>query len=362
MTTFVTGFPGFLGSALVDRLVDDAPGDADLTCLVQRRYRAVAERRADAIESHHGTDGAVTLVEGDITDRDLGLGDRYESLQTATTTAFHLAAVYDLGVELPLARQVNVQGTRHVLEFLEGAPALDRLHYVSTCYVSGRYDGRFGADDLLVGQRFNNHYEATKFQAEVAVRTAMARGLPATVYRPGIVVGDSESGATRKYDGPYQLVRFLLRQPRVAVVPVVGDLAATELNVVPRDYVVDAIDALRRRPTTVGETYQLANPEPPTVDAVLRLIAEAADRRVVRVRVPRRALKGALERVPGLARATGIQPELVDYFDLPTRYDASKTTTALADTGVACPSFESYVDRLVDYVRTHPDADAGPMA
>ncbi|MFB6352523.1 MAG: SDR family oxidoreductase [Halobacteriales archaeon] len=359
MSAFVTGFPGFLGSALVERLVGTG---TDAVCLVQPRYRALAERRAEAIETDRGADGAIELVEGDIVDADLGLGARYDTLQAATTEAYHLAAVYDLGVGADLARRVNVRGTRHVLDFLEGLADLERLHYVSTCYVSGRYDGRFGPDDLLVGQRFNNRYEASKFQAEVAVREAMARGLSATVYRPAIVVGDSDTGATQKYDGPYQLVRYLLRGPSTAVVPTVGDPAATTLNVVPRDFVVDAIDHLRRDPDTRGETYQLANPDPPTVAGVLDLLADATDKQLVRVPVPRWALRGALEHVPGLAAATGIQPELVDYFDHPTRYDAGKTTAALDGTGVECPAFASYVGTLVDFVRANPDPGSGPMA
>jgi thioester reductase-like protein len=362
MTTFVTGFPGFLGSALVDRLVADPPGEADVTCLVQPKYRSVAEDRAEAIERANGAPGAIELVEGDITEPDLGLRSRYRHLRSRTTAAYHLAAVYDLGVGRSLARRVNVDGTRHFLDFVEGTSDLDRLHHVSTCYVSGRHEGRFGPEDLLVGQRFNNHYEATKFQAEVAVRRAMDRGLPATIYRPGIVVGDSRTGETAKYDGPYQVVRFLLRQPRVAVLPMVGDPTSVELNVVPREYVIGAIDALRKRPESEGETYQLANPAPPTVDEFVDRLAAAAERRVVRVPVPKAALKGALAHVPGLSTTTGIQPELVDYFDLPTRYDTAKTVSALEDTDLTCPPLHEYLDTLVEFVRANPDAATSPMA
>ena len=360
MTTLVTGFPGFLGEALVDRLVARAPGEADLTCLVQPRYRSLAARRAAAIEADHDAEGAVGLVDSDLTAPDLALGDGHADLAAATDELFHLAAVYDLGVDATTARRVNVDGTKHVLAFCDAAD-VDRLHHVSTCYVSGRHAGRFGPDDLLVGQRFNNHYEATKFQAEVAVRRAMAGGLPATVYRPAIVVGDRDTGATRKYDGPYRLVRFVLRQPRVAVVPLVGDPRAAELNVVPRDFALDALVELAGRPETVGETYHLADPSPPSVAGAVAAIADAADRRLLAPRVPRWALEGALRRVPGLARATGLDPESVAYVDLPTRYDASATVEALEGTGLACPRFETYVDRLVAFVREHPTIEGGPM-
>lgn len=361
MTTFITGFPGFLGSALVSQLLTTDPG-TELTCLIQSKYRTTAERRVSQLEAEHGVEGAISLVDGDITEPDLGLGDQSEAIQSETTEAIHLAALYDLGVSASLARRVNVDGTRHVVDFVEACPDLERFDYVSTCYVAGRYHGTFRADDLLVGQRFNNHYEASKFQAEVLVRAAMDRGLPTTIYRPGIVVGDSLTGETRKYDGPYQLIRFLLRQPRVAIVPVIGDPSKTELNVVPRDFVIEAIGELRRRSESLGETYQLANPDPPTIDRVLDLVGTATDRHLLRVPVPRSVLRGTLETVPGLAEMTGIQPELVDYFDLPTRFDASGVSDALDGSGVSCPPFENYVDTLVDFVRSNPDIGAGPMA
>jgi thioester reductase-like protein len=83
-----------------------------------------------------------------------------------------------------------------------GLPDLRRLHYVSTCYVSGRWAGIFRETDLVKGQRFNNFYEETKYLAEVAVAAARDNGLPTTIYRPSVVGGDSTTGATQKYDGP----------------------------------------------------------------------------------------------------------------------------------------------------------------
>ena len=97
-----------------------------------------------------------------------------------------------------LAVRVNVEGTRNVLDAITRCRGLERLHYFSTCYVSGRYAGPFGEDDLEVGAPFNNYYEETKHDAEAEVRRRMAAGLPATIYRPSIVVGDSRTGETQK--------------------------------------------------------------------------------------------------------------------------------------------------------------------
>jgi len=119
--------------------------------------------------------------------------------------------------------KVNVEGTRHMLDFADGCSSLRRFQYVSTCYVSGRYAGIFRETDLSKGQTFNNFYEETKYLAEVEVQEQMRQGLPATIYRPAIVVGDSRTGDTQKYDGPYFAIRWLLRQPGIAIMPVVGD-------------------------------------------------------------------------------------------------------------------------------------------
>jgi thioester reductase-like protein len=354
----LTGFPGFLGSALVERLLERS--DEPVACLVQTQYREVAARRAAALADGVGVPrDRVRLVEGDITDPRLAVDD-YERLCRETRVVYHLAAVYDLGVARPLAERVNVDGTRHVLDFARRAD-VDRFHHVSTCYVSGRYDGVFTHRDLAVGQSFHNHYEATKFEAERLVQAAMAEGLPATVYRPAITVGDSRTGETGKFDGPYYLLKLILRQWPVAVVPVPLRPSATRLNVVPREFVVDAMAAISAREESVGEVYQLCNPHPPTIRELVRTLAQAAGRRAVPVRGTTKLARLATERVPGVADTLGIEPAALPYLSQPTTYTDENTRRALADTDVRCPLFVSYADRLVAYARDHLDEDAGAM-
>ncbi|MBX3251450.1 MAG: SDR family oxidoreductase, partial [Myxococcales bacterium] len=151
-------------------------------CVVQSRYAPEAERARAALEaSHPEVRGRIALVEGDITRPNLGLKDT--AFVDDVVEVYHLAAVYDLAVGRDLAMKVNVEGTRNVVDFCERCPALERHHYVSTCYVSGRYAGIFREDDLQRGQRFNNFYEETKHLAEVEVRRSMER-VPTTIYRP----------------------------------------------------------------------------------------------------------------------------------------------------------------------------------
>ncbi|WP_280586769.1 SDR family oxidoreductase [Halorubrum sp. Boch-26] len=359
-----TGFPGFLGSALLREILDR--GDGPIACLIQPQYRDLAEQRAreivPAIESDSADEAAIHLYEGDITEPDLGLGSALDDpdLLAGVDEVYHLAAVYDLRVDADLAEAVNVRGTEHVLDACERI-GVDRLHYVSTCYVSGRYDGVFTADHLREGQSFNNHYEASKYRAEVAVRERTADGLPATIYRPAIAVGDSETGETDKLDGPYNLLRLLLAQPkRLAFAFTVPGAAEAELNVVPRDYVVDAIAELSGRPDTVGETFQLCDPDPLTVPAFVAALGDAAGRRTVSVPTTKRAAKAAARLLS--TAGVAVEPATIDYFDHPTSYRCSNTRDALAGTGISVPPFESYVDRIAAFARENPSVGDDPMA
>lgn len=357
----VTGFPGFLGSALLPRLLARRT-HARALALVQPRHLDTARWRLARIEDEHPhTRGRIELAEGDITVPGLGLASVPHDELEAVTEVWHLAAVYDLAVPAEQARRVNVDGTANVLDFCRFRPHLERLQYVSTCFVSGRHDGVFGEDDLELGQRFRNHYEATKYDAEVLVRKAMADGLPATIYRPGVVVGDSTTGETQKYDGPYFVATFLRRQLPVAVVPLVASPDAVRFSLVPRDFVVDAMDALSVAPVSIGRTYALTDPEPPTIRELVDTFARALHRRVAWVPLPLRLTQTVIDRVPGMERLLGLPAEAVEYLASPTRYDTTHTTTDLAGTGVSCPPFSSYADRLLRYMAAHPEVDAKAM-
>jgi thioester reductase-like protein len=305
--------------------------------------------------------GRVELAVGDITKPDLGL-ESTSRLKDQTNEIFHLAAIYDLRVPRDLSMQVNLAGTQNVLKFAVQTRRLRRLQYVSTCYVSGRHAGVFSEHDLEKGQSFNNYYEETKYLAEVEVQACMGGGLPATVYRPAIVVGDSHTGVTQKYDGPYFAIRWLLRQPYVAVMPVVGRPHATWVNLVPRDFIVDAISYLSSLDTSVGRVYQLADPEPLTVSKLIEVLGRASGRKVVRIPFPRAAAKFAIDFVPGVQRWMQIPSATIDYFVHPTQYACDNTVADLEGSGLKVPAFSAYADRLVDFVRSHPDIGSEPMA
>ncbi len=355
-TIIFTGFPGFLGSELLPRVLVRSASD-EAVCIVQSKFMPLARERAASIAAARpALAPRIRLVEGDITRPGLGLREKVENI----AEIYHLAAVYDLSVKREVGMRVNVEGTRNVLELAAAQPKLRRLQYVSTCYVSGRHPGVFTEHDLDKSQTFNNYYEETKFLAEVDVQKAMKGGLPATIYRPAVVVGDSATGATQKFDGPYFVMQWILRQPRLAVLPVVGRPTRYTFNVVPRDFVTDAIDALSGRVESAGKVYQLADPDPMTIDELIDAIGEATGHRILRIPLTLGMAKGALDYIPGVYRLMRIPSAAVNYFVHPTSYDTTNTAADLSGR-MSVPRFRDYLPRLVDFVRAHPEIGSAAM-
>jgi thioester reductase-like protein len=358
----MTGFPGFLGSALLPGIIAKRDG-SHVICVVQARHMDTAKAKLAEIQAAHPhTAGRVTLVEGDITLPGLGLSGSVavdpESLNSVNEV-WHLAAVYDLSVPEDIAKRVNVVGTENVLQFCRERSNFRRLQYVSTCYVSGAYDGEFTEDMLEAGQKFQNHYEETKYEAERLVRAAIADGLPATIYRPGIVVGDSRTGETQKYDGPYFVADYMKRLPGATFLPNVDKSVMASL--VPRDYVIAAMDALSVLDRSEGKTYQLTDPNPPSAREVAEIFGKHLGKRLIWLPIPVSVVRGLLDTVPGMELLTGLPAETLDYFAFPTTYGTKHAVADLEGTGVSCPRFRDYAGTLLDFMAAHPEFDSKAM-
>jgi thioester reductase-like protein len=347
--TLFTGFPGFIGNRLLEAILS---ADEELRVLALVEH-GVAER---AHEAAAGLDGdRIEVVPGDITEPRLGLdAERYEHLAGELTSVYHLAAVYDLAVELDAATRVNVEGTGNVVELCTRAERLEHFNYVSTAYVAGRRRGVVYEHELALGQGFKNHYEATKFQAEVWVRHAMDQ-VPTTIYRPAIVVGDSKSGETAKFDGPYYLLRTIALARRMHLpVPYVGRSDAP-LNVVPVDYVTEAITAAAARPEAMGETLHLVDPDPLTTAEVMDLFAEEYAGRTPVYRLPAPLVRESLRLGPVQRLLEGMPRESMAYVEHPVRFDARRTLEVLEPVGLRPPNLREYVGPVVNFFRQHED-------
>lgn len=339
----LTGYPGFLASNLLPRILGQRV-DSEVVCLVEPRFMTTAQSRLQSLDP--SLLPRVRLVAGDITRPGLALESPVEANEI-----FHFAALYDLSVDRPLGLRINLEGTQNVLRYAELCPRFKKIHYVSTCYVSGRYTGPYLETDLDKGQRFNNYYEETKFLAEVEVQKS---GLPWVIYRPAIVVGDSRSGATLKYDGPYPVIRWLLRFPWFSLLPRIGDPSRSRINLVTQDFVLDALTHLSLHADEAGTVYQLSDPNPLTVEEMISELGRCCHRKVLPLPTPLGLAQNVLARVPAVSRWSGFTPAMVDYFVHPTHYLCFNTTRALEGTGIRCPDIRRVLPRLVDYVRQHP--------
>ncbi|HYW70664.1 MAG TPA: SDR family oxidoreductase, partial [Pyrinomonadaceae bacterium] len=206
-TIFVTGFPGFLATRLVRRLATEG---ARFILLTQSAFEATACETTLQIAKETGSSlENFEIMNGDITKPDLGLAaGQLERARQETSTIFHLAAIYDLAVAQDLAATVNVEGTMNMNQFAKSVKNLRRYHYVSTCYVAGKRQGLIKETDLHHEAGFRNHYEQTKYLAEISVNN-LKTSLPVTIHRPAVVCGDSRTGETAKYDGVYYLIHYL---------------------------------------------------------------------------------------------------------------------------------------------------------
>jgi thioester reductase-like protein len=343
VTDFLTGYPGFIGRRLVARLLDDDPA-ARVVALVEPRMLDVARRLAPE---------RLEVVPGDITLRRLGLDDAtWARLAGEVRRVFHLAAVYDLAVPLETAQRVNVDGTGNVLELCLAADGLERLVHISTAYVAGRRRGVVYEHELVVGQRFKNHYESTKFQAELWVRE-LRDSIPTTVLRPAIVVGDSRTGETEKFDGPYYILRSISRLHQAGRPVAQFGRARATFNVVPVDFVVAAIAALAADPAAAGRTLHLVDPHPVTTSELVGGLSRAYADRAPVGRVPARLTAESLRLAPVSNFFGGTPRESIAYLNHPVTFDTRQAVDLLEPHGLTPPPFASYLPAMVGFFRAH---------
>lgn len=348
----ITGFPGFLSDHLVRLLGDSTDADLELLCLrdmeplAQRRLRQLQQEQPQLVDR-------CKIWAGDIREPNLGLSaDDYAELTERVEVVYHLAAIYDLAVAERIAYSINVGGTVNVLDFCEACDELQKLNYVSTCYVAGERTGRIYEQELDVGQHHKNHYEATKFWAEVEVQRRWDR-IPTAIFRPGIVVGDSRTGETRKYDGPYYIFQLLHRLPEWMPLPNVGSGNAA-VNLVPVDFVAQALTGLGQRPDRRDQVYHLADPEPMGAAQIVNGVLDLMQRRPTMGRLPAQWVERALTNGT-VEQWTGVPREALTYFNHDAHFDTTHADEALGVIGLQCPHLSDYLGQLIDFFLRHPE-------
>lgn len=365
MRYFVTGASGFIGKRLVRNLL--ARKDSVVYLLMREQSR----EKLPALLKYWDADQArVIVVNGDVRAPRLGLSEAdFQLLSGQVDHVFHLAAIYDLTAESEPQIATNIEGTRNAVELANHIGA-GCFQHVSSIAAAGLYQGVFREDMFDEAENLDQPYFRTKHDSEGIVRKECR--IPWRIYRPGMVIGDSHTGEMDKVDGPYYFFKPIqrIRQLLPPWMPAIG-LEGGRINLVPVDFVVDAMTYIAHLPGLDGRCFHLTDPNPLRVGDVLNIFARAAHAPPMSMRInaalfgfiPESVRKGLLAIKPlsqirdALMKDLGLPRDILQFVNYPTRFDNREAASALAGSGIACPRLEQYADQIWDYWERHLDPD-----
>jgi thioester reductase-like protein len=339
----VTGASGLVGSWLVNRLLECHP-DAEIFLLLRATSRREASNRVSVL---HRQRKQVTEVSGDVCLPKLGLGSAYEPLAGRVTEIFHAAAHTKFPARQEEVEAVNVRGTENVVSFAIACRSLSRLHHVSTAFVSGTRSGTILETAMNEGQDFSNTYERSKLRAETIVQRC-GESLPVTIYRPSIVVGDSVSGATLHFRGIYQI----MKASYAGLLEFIPGHRSFLVDVVPVDFVANAIVQIGASPESAGKTFHLTTgPERRmNTGTMVDLWIDRAAHHGIEIRQPVFGMPEDIAEA-GMAgrRSLRLLEHLAPYLNVAVAFDRRQTEAFLAEASIECPPLRDYYFGLIDF-------------
>lgn len=365
MQYFVTGATGFIGKRLVKKLLERKG------TVVHFLLRAGSEAKVADLRAYWGVSAARAVpVTGDLTAAKLGVSaDQIKKLKGQIDHFYHLAAVYDLGADEDSQIAVNIEGTRNTVAFAQAIDA-KHVHHVSSIAAAGLYEGVFREDMFDEAEGLDHPYFMTKHESEKIVRTECK--LPWTVYRPAMVVGDSQTGEMDKIDGPYYFFKLIqrMRQLLPPWMPSIG-LEGGRVNIVPVDFVVNALAVISHKAAIESRCFHLVDPVGYRVGDVLDIFSRAAHAPRMNLFVnaallgfiPRGVKKSLMALAPvrrvrnAVMADLGLPEDMMTFVNYPTRFDCRDTTAMLKGSGVSCPNLHDYAWRLWDYWERHLDPE-----
>lgn len=354
MNYFVTGITGFIGQQFLEQL---AKREGKIYALV----RASSVKKIDKLRFDLGLDDDKLIpVTGDLSAPLCGVDP--ESLDNVDHF-FHVGAVYDLTADQAQQAAANIEGTKQALALAEKLN-VECFHHVSSIVAGGFYPGTFTEDMFEEAEGLErNPYFKTKHESEGIVRNQTA--LPWRIYRPGVVVGHSETGWINKIDGPYyffELINTIAEVvPRWVPLPVYKGNA---VNIVPVDFIAKAMDYIGHQPDLNGKCFHLTNPDPMTFGQVINNFLKAAKGPSMKLAVPAERLMdflpfGAKMFLQNKAIVAGVKMSVLENLGIPkevmltedlnTTYDCSNTLAALEGSGISVPKLSTYARRLWNY-------------
>jgi NAD(P)-dependent dehydrogenase (short-subunit alcohol dehydrogenase family) len=365
MQYFVTGATGFIGKRLVRKLLERKGS------VVHFLIRKESEDKIAALREYWGSTAARTVpVFGDLTSKKLGVAaDDVKKLKGQVDHFYHLAAVYDLSADEESQIAVNIEGTRNTVEFAKAIDA-GHFHHVSSIAAAGLYEGVFREDMFDEAENYEHPYFLTKHESEKIVRKECK--VPWSVFRPAMVVGDSHTGEMDKIDGPYYFFKLIQRMRQILPpwMPAVG-LEGGRVNIVPVDFVVNALDHISHKANINKQCFHLVDPVGYRVGDVLDIFSRAAHAPKMGLFInaallgfiPKSVKKGLMAVAPvrrirsAVLKDLGLPEDILTFVNYPTRFDNRETTAALKGTGIEVPNLKDYAWRLWDYWERHLDPD-----
>ncbi len=364
MTYFVTGATGFIGRHLVEKLLER---EGEIHVLVREGSKDKLERLN---AEKWGGSGRIKPVAGDLGERQLGVSDEVvEQLKGKVEHFFHLAAIYDMTADEETNKKLNVGGTRHAVE-LANLLEPEHFHHVSSIAAAGSYKGLFREDMFDEGQKLPSPYHRTKFESEKLVREKAKA--PWRVYRPAVVVGNSQTGEMDKVDGPYYFFKAIQKARHYLPewFPLVGpELGHT--NIVPVDWVAATLDHIAHEPDLDRQAFHLTAPKSTRSGEVMNEFAKAAHAPQLAIRIDQKLTqalpKGTLSMLMKLPQAkqlrktvladVGIPDDIIEHVALIPQFDTRDTERALRGSGIELPPLDSYAEKLWDYWERNLDPD-----
>lgn len=364
MSYFVTGGTGFIGRFLVQKLL--ARGEK-IYLLMQESSMPKYEKLLERVGA---TSDQVIAVKGTLTKKNLGISKAdMDAMKDQIDHFYHLAAIYDLYASAEVQEAVNIDGTRNAINAAKAMKA-GCFHHVSSIAAAGLYRGIFREDMFEEAQKLNNPYLRTKHDSEKLVREECK--VPWRVYRPGMVVGHSKTGEIDKIDGPYYFFKMIqkIRHAIPQWVPTIG-IEGGRMNIVPVDYVVDALEYISHVEGENGGCFHLTDPEPHKLGEVLNIFAKAGHAPTMTMRIDAQMfsfipsmIRNGVKNLAPVKRLTssflndfGIPSSALEFINYPTRFDSRETERVLKGSDVECPSLDKYAAPIWDYWERNLDPD-----
>lgn len=349
---FITGVTGTLGKEFVRDILLN--GDEDIFLLVRRSSRFSHWDRMRKILAAYGLENQlgtrIQVLEGDITLPQLGLAaENLEDLRRNVTEFYHIAALTALNGSEEDCLKINFGGTQEALKLawdLRKNGKLERFFYFSTAYVSGsRQTYHAKEDELPARPRHANFYESSKYASEGKVREAMAQGLPVTIFRPSIVVGDSQTGEVSEFNVIYPFMKLFAH----GIISKLPTHPENSFNIVPIDFVIKASRAISRQPDSIGKTFHLVTQDPPTIGMLLELKIEDYPELPPIEMIPPDSFKKENLDPMGQTVYQMLEPYL-GYLNDHLTFDTTNTEKALQGTGLSFPRTDkAFLRTLVTY-------------